>query len=160
MYRSPLVSPDFAVPSTLEAEAFRLRPLDYEVMLQDYEALVTGAEHIARAYERDESYYQGFTLQDEVIELGWHIGEWRRRHSFAYAVMSHDGKRCFGSFYLYPTLKRDYDAMGVMWTVEGPDFDRGAFGTVSQWVANVWPFREVGYPGRSQSWKDWHALPE
>lgn len=162
MYRAPLIEPDFQVPTSLEARQFRLRPLDFEVMLQDYAAVLEGASNIAAAYERDASYYRNFTLQDEVIELGWHIGEWRRRKSFAYAIMSHDGARCYGSFYLYPTFKRGYEAMGVLWMVPGTPAaaDPQTFATISRWVSEAWPFANVGYPGREPSWAAWHALPE
>ena len=158
---TPLVPDDFEPPRTMEAEDFQLRPLDYEVMLQDFEAVVTGASGIAKAYQRDESYYRNFTLQDEVIEIGWHMGEWRRRNSFAYAIMSHDGERCFGSFYIYRTPKCEHDAMGILWTIPDPDpeFDTSVFETVAKWVDVSWPFATIGYPGRRLSWEDWRALP-
>lgn len=162
MYKAPLVPADFEAPETLEADRFRLRPLNYDVMLQDYEAVVKGSANLARAFERDEAHYRNVTIQDEVIELGWHTGEWRRRKSFAYAIMSHDGKTCYGSVYIYPTFKRDYDAHIVMWTV--PDvpreFDGSLYAAIRKWISEVWPFEKVGYPGREVAWTKWHALPE
>ena len=163
MYRVPLVPHDFQPPRTLEAERFRLRPLDHAVMLQDYDAVIRGAAAIARAYRREAAYYRAFTLQDEVIELGWHVGEWRRRRSFAYAVMSHDDATCYGSVYVYPTPKRDYDAEIIQWTVPdapGPDFDTHLQATVRDWLSQAWPFARVAFPGRDIDWASWDALPE
>jgi hypothetical protein len=162
VYKVPLIPKGFEAPVALEAERFRLRPLNYEVMLADYEAVIKGAGNLARAYEREEAYYRNFTLQDEIIELGWHIGEWRRRRSFAYAVMRPDGGTCYGSVYVYPTMKRDYDAHVILWTVpEAPAGLEGElYAAVRRWLGEAWPFAKVGYPGREMPWADWHALPD
>lgn len=162
MYKVPLIPAGFQPPTALETERFRLRPLDYEVMLADYEAVIKGARNLARAYERDEAYYRNFTLQDEIIELGWHIGEWRRRRSFAYAIMRPDGGTCYGSVYVYPTMKRDYDSQVIMWTVpEAPPGLEGAvYEAVRRWMLEDWRFAKVGYPGREMSFADWHALTD
>src|ERR1700744_6170112 len=119
MYKVPLVPDSFTAPTAFESERFRLGPLNYEVMLADYEAAMKGATALTTADREDEYDYSKFTLQDEIIELGWHIGEWRRRHSFAYSIMSPDSKTCYGSVYINPTMKRDYDAQIILWTVPG-----------------------------------------
>ena len=163
MYRSPLVPSDFVPPESLETDRFRLQPLFYDVMLQDYEAVLLGADNLARAFGRDSFDRAAYRLQKEVIEIGWHSGEWDRRKSFAYANMSHDGKTCFGSVYVHPTLKRDYDAHVIMWVIPdtlGESFEAHVYDTVRQWIASDWPFEKVGYPGREMSWTQWRALPE
>lgn len=40
----------------------------------------------------------------------------------------------------------------------GPDQD--LFTAVKPWVAEVWPFEQVAYPGRDISAADWKALPK
>ena len=90
MYKVPLIPESFVPPERLEADSFRLQPLFYDVMLQDYEAVLLGADNLARAFGRESFDRTAYTLQQEVIEIGWHSGEWRRRNSFAYANMSHD----------------------------------------------------------------------
>ena len=161
MYRAPLVPADFEVPSTLEADGFRLQPLTYELMLEDYEAVIAGAKNLGIAFDDPSFDPKAYTLQREVVELGWHMGEWRRRKSFAYANMSPDCATCYGSVYVHPTMKRDYDAHVITWvrpeTPEG--FDEHVYRIVREWMKG-WPFERVGYPGREMSWKDWHALPE
>ena len=163
MYRQPLIPAGFEPPRELSLGDCRLRPLDHEVMLADYDAVVRGAEAIAGAYRREPRYYREFSLADEVIELGWHVGEWRRRRSFAYAVMSPDGARCFGSVYVYPTLKRDHDAEVILWTTPdapGPGFEARLLAAVRAWLAEAWPLRSVAFPGRDIPWAEWDALPE
>ena len=161
MYRAPLVPADFEVPSTLEADDFRLQQLAYDVMLQDYEAVMRGAENLRVAFGQKSFDREAYTLQQEVIELGWHMGEWERRKSFAYANMKLDGSTCYGSVYVHPTLKRDYDAHVIIWVIpESPEgFDEKVYQTVQSWLTD-WPFERVGYPGREISWEDWRALPE
>ena len=163
MFKAPLVSDGFSPPETLETDRFRLKPLGYEVMLQDYEAVLLGGENLARAFGRASFDPADYTLQGEVVEMGWHMGEWTRRNSFAYANMSLDNQTCFGSVYVNPTLKRDYDAHVVLWVIPDTpdeDFEGYVYERVQSWIAADWPFERVGYPGREMSWDEWHALPE
>ena len=161
MYRSPLIPAEFEVPDNLEADGFRLQQLNYDVLLQDYEAVILGAENLKAAFGLESFDPKTYTVQQEVIELGWHMGEWQRRKSFAYANMSHDGSTCNGSVYVLPTLKRDFDAHVIIWVI--PDspkgFDEEVYQVVRSWLAE-WPFERVGYPGREMSWEAWRALPE
>src|SRR5262245_56237771 len=105
-------------------------------MLADYEAVIQGALNLTTA-DRDDDYdYRNFTLTDDIIEIGGHIGEWRRRRSFAYSIMSLDGGTCYGSVYINPTMKRDYDAQLIMWTrPEAPSgLDAAVYDVVGRWV--------------------------
>src|SRR5262245_2157866 len=143
MYRAPLVPENFSPPEKFETEQFSLRPLFSEVMLQDYEAVIKGGSNLAKAFGRASFDVASYTLQREIIEVGWHSGEWSRKKSFAFAIMTLDEKTCYGSVYLYPTFKRDYDAHVVMWVVPdapGPDFEAFLYATVKDWVASKWPF--------------------
>jgi hypothetical protein len=160
LYNVPLVPAAFNAPVAFEGEGFRLRPLNYEVMMLDYEAVMKGALNLTNADREDEYDYSKFTLQDEIIEVGWHTGEWRRRHSFAYSVMSSDNAICYGSLYINPTRKRDYDAEAVMWVTPDapPGLDGAVYEAVKHWLQDAWPFSNVGYPGRATSFADWDKL--
>jgi hypothetical protein len=161
MWHAPLVPDDFKVPESLECEGYRLRPLNYDVMLQDYDAVHRARANIAKAVNLDEEFFRTWPIQSSVIEMGWHMGEWRRRRSFTYSIMSHDNKMCYGSVYVYPTPKRDFDAQVMIWTTpDRPDgFDNSVYETVRKWIADVWPLGRVGYPGREISWSEWKKLP-
>ena len=160
LYNVPLVPSTFDAPVAFEGKGFRLRPLSYDVMMLDYVAVMKGALNLTTADREDEYDYSKFTLQDEIIEVGWHTGEWRRRHSFAYSIMTPDDVTCLGSVYINPTRKRDYDAEAIMWvTPDAPaGSDDAVYQGVKRWLAEVWPFKTVGYPGREVSFKDWDKL--
>ena len=162
MYNVPLVPNTFDAPVAFEGPGFRLRPLNFEVMLLDYEAVLKGALNLTTADRSDEYDYSKFTLQDEIIEVGWHTGEWRRRHSFAYSVMSPDNSVCYGSVYINPTKKREYDAEVIMWVVpdEHARLDAAVYEGVKRWMADAWPLQKVGYPGREVSFGDWDKLAD
>ena len=78
-------------------------------------------------------------------------------------TLSHDGKTCFGSVYVHPTLKREYDAHLIMWVVPdapGDEFEAFVYATVRHWIADDWPFERIGHPGREMGLEEWRALPE
>jgi len=162
LYKAPLVPSSFEAPTLFEGDRYVLRPLNHEVLLQDYEAVMKGASNLTNADRDDEYDYSKFTLQDEVIELGWHTGEWRRRHSFAYSIMSPDSKTCYGSVYINPTMKRDYDAQIILWTVPGSPqgLEATVYDALRAWITAVWPFKKAGYPGKEMTFAEWDALVE
>jgi hypothetical protein len=95
------------------------------------------------------------SLEQDLIDLGWHQKEFQNRSSFAYTVMSLDESVCLGCVYIYPVKLIDTDAMVILWARSDSGIDRSLFENVQSWVDTVWPFRRVAYPGRVQSWEDW-----
>jgi hypothetical protein len=162
MYKVPLVPSDFMAPTTFGGETFRVEPLSYYNMIQEYAAVEKSGKNIAMRLRKHEADYRGYEVQKEVIEIGWHMAERRRRHCFAYAIMSPDHKRCLGALYVNPTKKRDYDALVLMWTV--PDAPEGldveVYESLKKWIDTRWPFDKVGYPGREMSFEDWDKVAE
>lgn len=57
----------------------------------------------------------GLTLEQNLIDLGWHQKEFQTRRSFAYTVVSLDESMVLGCVYLNPSSKRDYDAVAFLW---------------------------------------------
>jgi hypothetical protein len=162
MYKVPLVPSDFMAPTTFGSESFKVEPLSYYNMIQEYAAVQKSGKNIAACLRKNEADYQNYAVQKEVIEVGWHMAERRRRHCFAYAIMSPDHKTFLGALYVNPTKKKDYDALVLMWTV--PDAPKGLDGEVyealKKWIAEKWPFAKVGYPGREMSFVDWDKVAE
>jgi hypothetical protein len=162
MYKVPLVPSNFMAPTTFGNARFKVEPLSYYNMIQDFAAVDKSADMLGTRLRQNAANYRNYPLQQEVIEVGWHMAEWRRRHSFAYATMSPDGDTCLGGLYVNPTKKRDYDALVLMWTT--PDAPQGLDGEVyealKKWMAQKWPFTKVGYPGREMSFEQWDELPE
>ena len=158
----PFVDPDFDIPEMLETDEFRLRMLTVRDVLNDYEAVMASAEHL-KAVWPDSGWPDGLTLEQNLIDLGWHQKEFQRRSSFAYTVVSLDEASVTGCVYLYPTLKRGYDAEVYLWAREaapGSPRDARLFEAVSDWLASDWPFEAVAFPGRDVDWEAWNALPD
>ena len=163
--RKPLVPTDFSVPARLVTPQFTLRMLTIHDLVKDYDAVMSSVEHLRSTYSRvyGRLWPAGLTIEDDLIDLGWHQREFTIRRSFAYAVFSPDESEYLGCVYINPTLKRDYDAMVMLW-VRASKLDSGLdselYNRTKTWIAAVWPFETVAYPGRDISATDWQALPE
>lgn len=146
------VADDFVVPEKLETDRFRLRMLTVNDVVKDYDAVMSSLEHLQRQKVfgggRPES---SLTLEQDLIDLGWHQKEFQTRRSFAYTMMSLDESECLGCVYLYPSKNPEYDAVVYLWVRES-EFKKGMdgvlFAAVKKWMASEWPFERVGYPGR------------
>jgi hypothetical protein len=153
--------PGFEVPERLETERCRLRPITIHDAVKDYDAVMTSVEHLRRLFGDGWGWPPAdLTLEDDLIELGWHQVEFRRRSSFDYAVMSLDESRLLGCVYVDPPTRAGWDAEVFYWArqtelASGLEEHLGA--TVRRWIAEAWPFERVAYPGRDVAWADWLA---
>ncbi len=155
---NPFVPSDFEIPDTLENQHFRIRMLTVNDVVKDYDAVMTSIDHLQNIFPLWNWPSRDLTLEQDLIDLGWHQKEFQRRSSFTYTVVSLDESQVIGCLYIYPTDKRDYDAMITMWvraSVLEKGLDTILFDTVKKWIANEWPFKNVAYPGREISWDDW-----
>ena len=126
---------------------------------------MTSVDHLQSGYSAmtGSTWPDGLTLEEDLIDLGWHQREFTLRSSFAYTVMSPDESVCLGCVYINPTLKQGYDAMVVLWVRASElasGLDAELNDTVKAWVAGNWPFQNVAYPGREIGADAWRALPE
>ena len=131
-------------------------------VVKDYDAVTSSAVYL-RAIWPDSEWPQGLTLEQNLIDLGWHQKEFQRRSSFAYTVVTLDETRVIGCVYINPTRKRDYDAEVYLWVREaelGSPSDNRLFEVVDDWLAAEWPFENVAFPGRSIVWDQWNAIPD
>jgi hypothetical protein len=158
-YWRELVPPDFSVPLRLQADGFHLRMLTVNDLVKDYDAVMSSAAHLKTAMGPGRTWPDGLTLEDDLIDLGWHQREFRLRRSFCYTVMSPDEAICLGACYIYPSEKAGYDAKAFWWVrtsalAEGYDERLGE--AFRRWLSTSWPFRRVAFPGRDISWSDWN----
>ena len=134
-------------------------------LVKDYDAVMSSVEHIRSSFNLDpeESWPEGLTLEEDLIDLGWHQREFTLGSSFAYTVMSLDESTCLGCVYLNPTATRDYDVSLTMWVraSELPNgLDQELFQSVKAWIESAWPFANPAFPGRGIPAATWSALPE
>jgi hypothetical protein len=152
MYRRPIVPADFIVPARLETPTFTLRPLTVHDLVRDYDAVMSSAAELKSLMHNGSAWPDGLTLEQNLIDLGWHQKEFALRHSFAYTVASLDGARCLGCCYIYPPSDPEFDAEGVYWARQsriGDPADVELGDAFRGWLARDWPFRRVAFPGRT-----------
>jgi len=161
VYIHPLVPADFVIP-TLTTPTYRLEPLTNRWVVQDFAAIIESFPYLDGLIGPPGSIPEdgAYTMETNVVELGWHEREFRTRHSFAFAAITHDDQREVGCMYLYPSLKKAEDAVGISWArwdPSDPDADTRFFDDFRTWVEREWPFGHVAYPGRTIPWEDWLA---
>ena len=115
---SKLIPDDFKIPEQLETNKFRLRMLTINDVVKDYDAVMTSIDHLqkTRPFGPDNKWpTKELSLEQNLIDLGWHQKEFQKRTSFAYTVMNLDESKCLGCVYIYPSSNSEYDAMVIMW---------------------------------------------
>ena len=159
-YWQEFVPADFQVPPRLEADGFHLRMLTVNDLVKDYDAVMTSAQRLKGAMKPGGTWPDGLTLEEDLIDLGWHQREFLDRRSFCYTVMSEDESLCLGCCYIYPSEKSSFDAKAFWWVRDsavagGLDERLGA--AFQGWLRDRWPFKRVAFPGRDISWDAWAA---
>jgi hypothetical protein len=156
----PFVPPDFVVPTRLEDARFVIRPLLIGDVIKDYDAVMSSVEHLRGVFGPATKWPMGLSLEDDLIDLGWHHKEFRIRRSFAYTVMSPDEALCLGCLYINPTTLPGYEAEAHCWirASHATELDTRLYRVMTEWIAADWPFGAVAYPGRDLSWADVAAL--
>jgi hypothetical protein len=155
------VPADFTVPRLVEGPGFKLVPLGPDLVKIDYDAYMSSIEHLQKTFSRSDKWpRQGITDADAIEDMNTEAARFAARKSFAYAVLSPDGKRERGSVYLRPSPIDGYDAAVSLWVTKAEydaGFDARLYAWVTRWVKAKWPFRQVAYPGRKIDWKVWDA---
>jgi hypothetical protein len=157
----PFVPKSFEVPQTLETAEFRLRMLTVHDVVKDFDAVMTSVEHCKTIWGG--TWPEGLTLEQNLIDLGWHQKEFQTRRSFAYTVVRLDESRVLGCVYIEPTRKRGYDAEVYLWARQSElagGLEERLFAAVKAWIGTMWPFKAVAFPGRSIDWETWRSIPD
>lgn len=157
-----LVPDDFDVPATLETDRLRLRMLSVNDVVKDYDAVISSAGTLDGMFPTWRGWPKGLTLEQNLIDLGWHQKEFQLRRSFAYTVVELDESRVIGCAYIEPTQRVGYDAEVYLWareSAQGDPADKALESVVMAWVDSAWPFENVAYPGRTIDWQTWADLP-
>jgi hypothetical protein len=157
-------APDTAtIPAGIETIDFKLRMLTMGDVVKDYDAVMSSVAHLTGVFGPAESWPQGLTLEEDLVDLGWHQKEFELRSSFVYTVMSPDESKCLGCVYVDPSEKLDYDARVILWVRQSEvaaGLDEKLFATVKGWLFDTWWFTEVAFPGRDITWPHWESLTD
>ncbi|MDF1698572.1 MAG: hypothetical protein P1U56_22160 [Saprospiraceae bacterium] len=160
MNKKPFLPIDFEVPQELETNRLRLRMLKVSDVVKDYDAVMSSVEHLQTTipFGPNHNWPQGLTIEQNLIDLGWHQKEFQRRSSFAYTVMNLEESKCLGCIYIDPSTNPNYEAMVVLWVRQSEienGLDPHLFESVKEWISEKWPFKKIAYPGREISWEEW-----
>ncbi len=160
----PFVPKEFEVPAVLETDGFRLRMLTADDAAKDFDAVMTSLDHLRGVFGPDTAWPSAnMTLEQDRADLARHQKKFRERSSFTYTVMDLPETRCLGCVYIFPTTKEGYDAEITLW-VRKSEYEKGLdpvlLRAVKKWLAEKWPFKKPGYPGREIKWEQWDALPD
>ncbi len=154
--------PGFEPPVLVEGDGFRIVPLGPALTQIDYAAYMSSIRHLNETFTRSTDWpTPGITAADAVKDMETEQARFRNRQSFAYAILTPDGKRERGCIYVYPSPVAPYDAMVRIWVTKAEydaGFDAEIYRWTRGWIARAWPFRNVAYPGRAIAWEEWDAL--
>ncbi len=157
-----LVPPSFSVPTTYSAATYKLVPLGPEVAALDYQAYMGSIDHI-RKTQGGNWPRPGLTMDDQAKDMAGEKAQWDGRKSFPFAVLTADGTKELGCFYLRPSGKAGYDVVATMWTIQDA-FDKGfedqLYKDMKVWLEKAWPFQKVAWRGREITPEAWRALPD
>jgi len=147
-----LIPADFTVPDSLDTADFRLRMLTIHDVVKDYDAVMTSVKSLQGVFGEGSSWpLETLTLEQDLIDLGWHQKEFQRRSSFAYTMVALNESRCLGCMYIYPPTYAGVDAEIIFWVRESElktGLEQKLFETIKKWMKDTWPFVTVIYPGR------------
>ncbi|SRR6056297_2707419 len=152
----------FTVPVQLETNEFRIRTLTVNDVVKDYDAVMSSVDHL-RTTSSDDDWPENLTLEQNLIDLGWHQKEFQRRRSFTYTVVTLDESQVIGCIYIYPTRKRGYDAEVYLWARQSrlaDGLEARIYSTTREWLASVWPFGNVAFPARNVTFDSWLEIPD
>ncbi|MEM7099576.1 MAG: twin-arginine translocation pathway signal protein [Pseudomonadota bacterium] len=153
---------DFEPPTLVETGNFKLIPLGPALVEIDFAAYMSSIEHLQRTFSRSASWpHENISDEDAMQDMLNEQRRFRMRESFAYAVLTPEGDRELGCVYVYPSPRREYDAMVRLWVTKA-EYDAGFDETLYAWVQDwlqSWPFENIAYPGRSISWEEWEKVP-
>ena len=159
-----LIPADFQPPTLVETDDFVVKPLGPELMEVDYVAYMSSIEHLQKTFTRSTSWpHEGLDMEDALLDMQTEERRFKQRESFAYAVLTPDGKTELGCVYVYPSTKAGFDAVIRLWvTQEQYDlgFDATLYRWTQGWINRSWPFESPAYPGRAIPWSDWDSMPE
>ncbi|MGN6358073.1 MAG: twin-arginine translocation pathway signal protein [Novosphingobium sp.] len=160
--KAGFVPDTFAVPTLVEAPGFKLVPLGPEVVKLDFAAYMSSIQHLQQTFSRSTRWpREGITDAEAMQDMLSEQARFEKRSSFAYAVLTPDGRRERGCVYVYPSKVPGYDAMVTLWVTKA-EYDAGFDGELYKWVTGwmrtAWPLQRIAYPGRSIAWAEWDAL--
>lgn len=150
----PFLPPNFQIQAVVETARFRLRSITIHDAFKDYDAVMSSRQHLWARFGAVWGWpAEDMTIEQNIVDLGWHQKEFQLRSSFDYAAMSLDEKRLLGCVYIDPPHVAGTDADVWFWArqselASGLEADLRSF--LMPWLARHWPFKSVTINGAPQ----------
>ena len=91
------------------------------------------------------------TLEENLVDLGWHQKEFELRRSFAYTVVAPDESKVLGCVYLYPSDEAEVEVrLWVRREAYAEGLDPVLEREVRSWIDTTWPFQTAVWPDRER----------
>jgi hypothetical protein len=145
------VPEDFAVPTSLVGDGFRLTPLTAAHNEQDFAAWHASVEHIRATpgFAGRDWPVHDFTLERNLDDLVGHENDFAARTGFTYTVLSSTTGEVIGCLYLYPPQREGFDVDVRSWVrADHAELDKPLHDAVLAWIEADWPFQSVDYAPR------------
>lgn len=129
----------FEPPRAVELGAYRLTILAPDAVEEDYAAVIESAARLRGFMGGD--WPDGLTLEDNWIDLAWHLREFDTKRSFAWIVRD-QAKGYLGCAYVFPRFMEDAANVSVwMRSGAGPEAHEHAFSALlTDWLTGPdWP---------------------
>ena len=147
---APFVSADFNIPRLVEAAGFKLVPLGPGITRWTSISPPTSLpiEHLQQTFTRSTAWPHkdlsaADAMRDMETEQARLVGK-----SFAYAVLTPDGRRERGCVYVYPSTVEGYDAVVTLWVTKA-EYDAGFDAELCSSLGLPTGFRSGGRSGKS-----------
>ena len=150
--KTPWFPDSHQIPQGFDTDRLRLRPLTIHDAVKDYDAVMSSRAELWEIFGPGTGWpADTLTLEQDIIDLGWHQKEFQTHASFTYTVVALDESQVLGCVYLFPPTHDGCDADVFYW-VRSSELASGLeehlWQRLRQWLASEWPFRQIALPWR------------
>ena len=152
MTDAPFVPTDFAPPTALVSDHFRLEPLGPQHNEADHAAWTSSIAHVRSTAGFPDGNWpppEGMSLDRNLDDLRRHAADFEARSGFTFTVLEPVTGDVIGCVYLYPSESPDADVTVQSWVrASHAELDVPLADAVAAWLAAEWPWERVHRPGR------------
>ena len=144
MYNQPIVPDDFKVPLIERTSRCLFRPLTVRDVTRDFDAVMSSKEYLKANFKPDSSWPEGLTIEQNLIDLGWHEYEFQNRTSFTYTIADLKDELTLGCCYIYPTRSDEYEITVSYWvrsTEIRTGLSKHVADALEQWLSQTRTFK-------------------
>ena len=146
------VPADFAPPTSLVRERFRLEPLGPQHNTADLAAWTSSVDHIRATPGYPDGSWpppEGMSPERNLQDLERHAADFAARKGFTFTVLEPSGGDVIGCVYIYPAQDPGFEAEIQSWVrASHAELDGPLADALAQWLAEDWPWERVDRLGR------------